>query len=49
MNIKSQNDTNDPVPYWRAAVAAIVAFYVLTREYGDPARQLTERETVTKP
>jgi hypothetical protein len=31
------------------AVAALVAFNVLTREYGDPARQPIERETVTKP
>ena len=32
-----------------AAVAAIVAFNVLTREYGDPARNLIERKSVTKP
>jgi hypothetical protein len=32
-----------------AAVAAIVAFNVLTREHGDPARDLIERETATKP
>ena len=32
-----------------AAVAALVAFHLLTREeYEDPARQLIERETVTK-
>jgi hypothetical protein len=33
-----------------AAVAVLVAFHLLTREeYEDPARQLIERETVTKP
>jgi hypothetical protein len=32
-----------------AAVAAIVAFNVLTREYGDAARRQIERETVIKP
>jgi hypothetical protein len=32
-----------------AAVAAIVAFNVLTREYGDAARRQIERETVTSP
>ena len=32
-----------------AAVAAIVAFNVLTREYGDPVRNLVERKSVTKP
>jgi hypothetical protein len=32
-----------------AAVAAIVAFNVLTREYGDPARNLIERKSATKP
>ena len=32
-----------------AAVAAIVAFNVLTPEYGDAARRQIERETVTKP
>jgi hypothetical protein len=28
-----------------AAVVAILAFNVLTRQYDDPARQLIERET----
>jgi hypothetical protein len=32
-----------------AVVAAIVAFNVLTREYGDAARRQIEREAVTKP
>ena len=32
-----------------AAVAAIVAFNVLTREYRDAARRQIEREAVTKP
>ena len=33
-----------------AAVAAIVALYVLTRGHGDPARHLIEQETAaTKP
>jgi hypothetical protein len=32
-----------------AAVAAIVAFNVLTREYGDLARNLIERKSATKP
>jgi hypothetical protein len=33
-----------------AVVAALVAFHLLTREeYEDSARQLIERETVTKP
>ena len=33
-----------------AAVAAIVAFHLVTREeYGDPARRLIERETTAKP
>lgn len=33
-----------------AAVAAIVAFNVLIRQYGDPARDAIERETTaTKP
>jgi hypothetical protein len=32
-----------------AAVAAIVAFNVLTQDYGDPARNLIERKSVTKP
>jgi hypothetical protein len=32
-----------------AAVAAIVAFNVLTREYRDAAHRQIERETVTKP
>jgi hypothetical protein len=32
------------------AVAALVAFHLLTREeYEDSARQLIQRETVTKP
>jgi hypothetical protein len=32
------------------AVAALIAFNVLTREYGDPARNLIKRETEgTKP
>jgi hypothetical protein len=33
-----------------AAVAAILAFNVLIRQYGDPARDAIERETTaTKP
>ena len=33
-----------------AAVAAIVAFHLVTREeYVDPARRLLERETTAKP
>jgi hypothetical protein len=33
-----------------AAVAALVAFHLLTREeYNDPARRQIQRETVTKP
>lgn len=33
-----------------AAVAAIVAFHLVTREeYGDPAPRLIERETTAKP
>jgi hypothetical protein len=33
-----------------AAVAALVAFHLVTREeHGDPARHLIERETTAKP
>jgi hypothetical protein len=33
-----------------AVVAALVLFHLVTREeYGDPAHQLIERETPTKP
>jgi hypothetical protein len=33
----------------RRSPLTIVAFNVLTREYGDRARDLIERETATKP
>jgi hypothetical protein len=46
MNLKT---TRTILAILAAAVAAIVAFNLLPWEYSDPARDVIERETVTKP